>query len=111
MIWIDVGMSKRINIVLPEGTLRTIDRLVKPGGRSRFINQAVEHFVTHQSVEALRSQLERAATRDRDLDRDVVSDWLSVDSEAWRKLDIEERERNPAGPGGAKSISRRSIRR
>ncbi len=104
-------MNKRINIVLPQGTLRTIDRMVKPGGRSRFINQAVEHFVTHQSAEALRSQLEWAALRDRDLDRDVASDWFAVDTEAWHKLDIQEPERKPAGHGGAKSTSRRSTRR
>jgi hypothetical protein len=103
-------MNKRINIVLPQGTLRTIDRMVKPGGRSRFINQAVVHFVTHQSVEALRSQLERAAIRDRDLDRGVASDWLGVDTEAWHNLDIQEPERKPAGRGVAKSTSRRSTR-
>jgi CopG family transcriptional regulator/antitoxin EndoAI len=104
-------MNKRINIVLPQATLQTIDRMVKPGGRSRFINQAVEHFVAHQSVEALRSQLERAAIRDRDLDRDVASDWLAVDTEAWHKLDTEESARKPTGRGEAKSTSRRSTRR
>jgi CopG family transcriptional regulator/antitoxin EndoAI len=104
-------MSKRVNIVLPEGTLRTIDRMVKPGGRSRFINQAVEHFVTHQSAEALRTQLERAAIRDRDLDREVAADWSAVDKEAWQKLDIAEPERKPVGRGAARSTSRRSTQR
>lgn len=104
-------MNKRINIVLPLGTLRTIDRIAKPGGRSRFINQAVEHFVNHQSAEALRSRLEAAALRDRDLDREVASDWNAVDTEAWHRLDIQERERSPAGRGVATSTSRRSTRR
>lgn len=96
-------MNKRINIVLPQGALRAIDRMVKPGGRSRFIQQAVDHFVTHQSAEALRSQLELAAIRDRDLDRDVTSDWHAVDSESWRKLDRQKPGRKPAGLGGEKS--------
>jgi len=74
-------MSKRVNIVLPEGTLRTIDRMVKPGGRSRFINQAVVHFVAHQSAEALRTRLERAAVRNCDLDREVAADWSAIDKE------------------------------
>ena len=30
-------MSKRINIILPETTIRTVDRMAKPGQRSRFI--------------------------------------------------------------------------
>jgi metal-responsive CopG/Arc/MetJ family transcriptional regulator len=42
-------MSKRINIVLPEATVRTIDRMVKPGQRSRFVDQAVKHFVANRS--------------------------------------------------------------
>jgi len=96
-------MNKCINIVVPHGILRTIDRMVKPGGRSRFIKQAVEHFVAHQSAEALRSQLERAGIRDRDLDRDVASDWLAVDTEVWHKLDVQEPERKPAGRGRARS--------
>jgi CopG family transcriptional regulator / antitoxin EndoAI len=104
-------MNKRVNIVLPERTLRTIDRMVKPGGRSRFINQAVEHFVAHRSAEALRTQLERAAIRDRDLDREVAADWSAVDKEAWQKLDIAEPERKLVGRDGAKSTSRRLTRR
>ena len=35
-------MSRRLNIVLPEITVKTIDRLVKPGERSRF-DKAVLH--------------------------------------------------------------------
>jgi metal-responsive CopG/Arc/MetJ family transcriptional regulator len=104
-------MSKRINIVLPDATLRTIDRMTKPGGRSHFINQAVEHFVTHRSAEALKTQLERAAMRDRDLDREVSADWMEVDREAWQQLDIKEPQRKAAGRGAVTSTSRRSTRR
>ena len=105
-------MSKRINIVLPETTVETIDRLVKPGQRSRFINTAVQHYVANRSVEALRAQLERAAVRDRDLDREVAADWFAVDHETWRRLDQQPtREKRPATRGEAKSTSRRSIRR
>ena len=65
-------MGKRINIVLPETTIRTIDGMAKPGQRSRFIDEAVQYFVANRSAEALRAQLERAAIRDRDLDREVT---------------------------------------
>ena len=98
-------MSKRINIVLPETIVRTIDRLAKPGQRSRFIHQAVEHYVANRSVEALRAQLEHTAVRDRDLDREVAADWLAVDQQTWRQID--EPNRKPATRGGAKSTSRR----
>ena len=103
-------MSKRINIVLPETTVLTIDRLVKPGQRSRFINQAVQHYVATRSVEALRVQLERAAIRDRDLDREIADDWFAVDQEAWQRLEGLKRSGKPATRGAAKSTSRRSTR-
>ena len=102
-------MTKRINIVLPEATIQTIDRIARPGERSRFINRAVQHFVRHRSTEALRTQLERAAVRDRDLDREIASDWLAVDKEAWQHLDTQERKNRSRG--AAKSTSRPSIRR
>ena len=75
-------LSKRINVVRPETTIRTIDRMARPDERSRFINQAVKHFVTHQSTEAIRMRLEQAAIRDRDLDCEIASDWFAVDKEA-----------------------------
>jgi metal-responsive CopG/Arc/MetJ family transcriptional regulator len=48
-----MSARKRINIVLPEATIRTIDRMAMPGERSRFIDQAVRHYVANQSAEAL----------------------------------------------------------
>ena len=103
-------MSKRINIVLPETTIQTIDRIVKPGQRSRFINQAVDHYVANRSAEALRAKLERAAIRDRDLDREVAADWFAVDQESWQRLDKPKGRRNRTTPGAEKSTSRRSTR-
>ena len=102
-------MSKRINILLPEATVQTIDRMAKPGQRSRFINTAVQHYVANRSVEALKTQLEHAAVRDRDLDREVAADWFAVDHETWKKLDEQPMaKRKPATRGGAKSTSRHS---
>ena len=103
-------MSKRINIVLPAATIRTIDRLAKPGMRSKFINSAVQHYVAHRSTEAVRAQLQRAAVRDRDLDREIAKDWFAVDQEAWQRLDTPEQARRTSR-SAAKSTSRRSTRR
>jgi CopG family transcriptional regulator/antitoxin EndoAI len=101
-------MSRRLNIVLPEATVQTIDRMVKPGERSRFINQAVQHYVANRSAEALRARLESTAVRDRDIDREVAADWFRVDQIQWQQLD--KPKRKPATPSAAKSTSRRSIR-
>jgi Arc/MetJ-type ribon-helix-helix transcriptional regulator len=104
-------MSKRINIVLPETTVRTIDRMTRPGERSQFINEAVRHFVATRSMEAFRAQLERAAVRDRDLDRDVAADWSGVDQESWQQLDTLGAEPKRRTQNAAKSTSRRLTRR
>ena len=103
--------SKRINIVLPATTIQTIDRMTKPGQRSRFINQAVQYYVANRSGEALRAQLERATVRDQDLDRQIAADWFAVDHETWQQLDEPKALRKPPTRGEERSTSRRSIRR
>jgi hypothetical protein len=114
-MWIQ-GMSDnpramRINVILPETTVRTIDRLSRPGQRSRFIDRAVWHYVTTASPEALQERLKQAAIRDHDLDLEIASDWFAVDQEQWQKLDKPEKPRAQAGPKEAKCTSRRSTRR
>ena len=47
-------MSKRINIVLPDKTVAVLDRVAAKGARSRFIDQAVLHFVEAKGRQTLR---------------------------------------------------------
>ena len=103
-------MSKRLNIVLPETTVKTIDRLAKPGQRSRFIDKAVQHYVATSSPEALHERLKAAAIRDRDLNLEIANDWFAVDQEQWQKFDKQEQQAATSSRKGAKSTSRRSTR-
>ena len=103
-------MAKRINVILQEATVRTIDRLSRPGQRSRFIERAVQYYVTTASPEALEERLRQAALRDHDLDREIASDWFAVDQEQWQKLETQENRHAPSGREEAKSTSRRSTR-
>jgi hypothetical protein len=101
----------RINITLPEDTLRTLDRLAKPGDRSRLIDKAVRHYASTRSAEALREQLKQASIRDRESDLEVTGEWSAADDELWQQ---HERAAPPApktGRSAAKSTSRRSTRR
>ena len=104
-------MAKRINVILQEATVRTIDRLSRPGQRSRFIERAVQYYVTTASPEALEERLRQAALRDHDLDREIASDWFAVDQEQWQKLENQENRHALPGREEAKSTSRRSTRR
>ena len=101
---------ERINIILPEDTLRTIDRLARRGERSRFIRRAVEHYVATATPEAIAEQLKQTAIRDRDLDQEIANDWSAIDQESWQQFEQQEKSA-PAIPAGAKSTSRRSHRR
>ncbi len=38
-------MHRRINITLPEETIRSLDRVAKKGDRSRLIDEAVRRYI------------------------------------------------------------------
>lgn len=46
----------------------------------------MQFYVARQSLESIRTQLEAAAIRDRDLDSEVSSGWAAVDEESWQML-------------------------
>jgi CopG family transcriptional regulator / antitoxin EndoAI len=102
-------MGTRINIILPETTVQAIDRLARPGQRSRFIERAVEHYIATAGPDALQERLKAAALRDGDLDLEIAQDWYAVDRQQWQQLDA--REPRKPSRSGAKSTSRRSTRR
>jgi hypothetical protein len=104
-------MAKRINVMLPEATIRTLDRLSKPGERSRLIDKAVLHYAATRSAEGLREQLKQAALRDRDLDKETADEWVAVDYESWQQIESEEGRGRGTGRSAAKSTSQRSTPR
>ncbi len=108
-------MGKRINIVLPAETIRRIDGMVVPGGRSKFIDEAVRYFIENGSREALRKRLEFTAIRDRDLGLEIMAEWAAVDEEAWRRIDSDtdnvSKPRKQTRRVAERSTSQRSTRR
>lgn len=51
-------MSKRVHIVLPDRTLKVLDRVAGKGGRSRYISDAVLFYVQTQAFSDLRRRLD-----------------------------------------------------
>jgi len=82
---IGITMHRRVNVTLPEATLRLIDRVAKRGSRSRFINEAVEYFAHTQGKEKLREELREGALKRAKRDLGLVQDWFILDEEAWQK--------------------------
>jgi CopG family transcriptional regulator / antitoxin EndoAI len=77
-------MRKRVNITLPEETLELIDRVTEHGDRSRFIDEAVKHYVEQRGRTNLRKQLKEGAIRRAQRDLALAEEWFTLDEEAWQ---------------------------
>jgi CopG family transcriptional regulator/antitoxin EndoAI len=102
-------MSKRVNIMLPDATVKVLDRVAPKGDRSRFISQAVLHYVDTQSKANIRERLKQGALANAKLDLEIAEEWFPVEQELWQRLNKEESEK--PSPSAGKSTSRRSTRR
>ena len=71
-------MNQRLNITLPEQTVRLLDRMVPKGQRSKLIDEAVNRFVRDQGRVSLRKQLERGAKARAERDLDVAEEWFTL---------------------------------
>jgi hypothetical protein len=105
-----MSMARRINVVLPESTIKSLGKVAKPGERSQFIDKAVRHYIANESKEALRARLEFTTRRDVDLDREIMEDWAEVDRESWQNFIASNPEPDLYSLGAAKSTSRSSTR-
>ena len=77
-------MHRRINISLPEDTLALIDRVAKPGDRSRFIDEAIKHYVQEVGRSTLRKQLQEGALRRAKRDLALAEEWFGLDEDVWQ---------------------------
>jgi CopG family transcriptional regulator / antitoxin EndoAI len=78
-------MSKRINIVLPDTTVKILDRVAPKGDRSRFISQAVLHYVESVGKQNLREQLKAGYKANAARNLEIAAEWFPLEEEAWRK--------------------------
>lgn len=77
-------MRKRVNITLPEETLELIDRVTEHGDRSRFIEEAVRHYIQDTGQANLRKRLKEGAIRRSERDLSLAEEWFSVDEDVWQ---------------------------
>ena len=77
-------MRRRLNIILPEETVRLLDRAAARGNRSRLIDQAVRRYLRGRSLAQLRKLLRKGARKRAARDRGLAQEWFSLDEEAWR---------------------------
>lgn len=70
-------MHRRLNISLPDETVRLIDRVAKPGNRSRLISDAVRRYVEELGRANLRRRLKQGAKRRADRDLAIAEEWFA----------------------------------
>ena len=78
-------MNRRINITLPNETIELLNRLVSKGDRSRFINDAVQYYVTEVEKKKLREQLRQGSIERSRRDLNLAETWFDIEEEAWLK--------------------------
>jgi len=76
-------MHVRLNVTLPEETVRIMDRVAKRGGRSRLITEAVRRYVRDLAKARLRRRLKEGAIRRADRDQQLAHEWFAIEEEAW----------------------------
>lgn len=77
-------MSKRINIMLPETTLAVLDRVAPKGNRSRFVSDAVLHYVETHGKQSLRQQLKAGYMANADESLKIAAEWFPLEEQAWQ---------------------------
>jgi len=72
-------MNKRLNITLPEETVRLMDRVAGRGRRSSLIDRAVRRYVKEETRANVRKQLAASYKANAELDLQLAGDWFPVD--------------------------------
>ena len=75
-------MNKRLNITLPEETVRLMDRVAGKGRRSNLIDRAVRRYVKEETRANLRKQLAASYRANAQEDLRLAEDWFPLEEQA-----------------------------
>jgi CopG family transcriptional regulator/antitoxin EndoAI len=79
----ELAVNRRINVSLPEETLKLLERVAPKGDRSRLIDEAVRHYVEGVSRAGLRKRLKEGAVRRAARDLALAEEWFPLEEELW----------------------------
>ena len=81
----ETTMYRRINVTLPEETVRLLEGVAPRGDRSRLIAEAIRYYVQETGRAKLRKQLREGALRRADRDLALAREWFALDKEVWQR--------------------------
>ncbi len=79
----DIIVRQRINVTLPEETVRLSDRVSEKGDRSRLINEAIKRYIDGIGRTNLRKLLKEGSLQRAERDRRLAEEWFFLDKEVW----------------------------
>jgi CopG family transcriptional regulator / antitoxin EndoAI len=79
----DTAVNQRINVSLPEETLRLLDRVAGKGDRSRFIDEAVRYYIDEKGRRELKKRLKEGAIWRAERDLQLTEEWFPLEEEVW----------------------------
>ena len=77
-------MYKRINITLPESTVRLMERVANKGERSRLVDEALKQYLRGATRKSLKKRIKEGALRRFETGR-WREEWFLIDEEVWPK--------------------------
>ena len=77
------SLRKRINIMLPQDTLRLMRHATRKGNRSRFIDEAVRYYIQEKSYAYLKKKLKEGAKARAKRDIFLAKEWFALENAAW----------------------------
>ena len=78
-------MNKRLNITLPDQTVRLMDRVAGKGRRSSLIDHAVRRYVKEETRASLRKKLTDSYKANAAFDLQLAEEWFPMEEEAWQR--------------------------
>ena len=78
-------MYRRINITLPDSSVRLMERVVGKGERSRLIDEALRQYLRGITKKTLRKRIKEGAIRRAERDWALAEEWFLLEEEAWPK--------------------------
>jgi CopG family transcriptional regulator/antitoxin EndoAI len=79
----DTAVNQRINVSLPEETLRLLDRVAGKGDRSRLIDEAVRYYIDDKGRGEIKKRLKEGAIRRATRDLQLTEEWFPLEEEVW----------------------------
>lgn len=74
-------MHRRINVTLPEETIKLMERVSRKGSRSRLVDLAIKRYVAETGRANLRKKLKEGALRRASRDRQLAEEWFLLEDQ------------------------------